>query len=152
MATMNSLYPSGGPLGQLREWDPLADDRAGVRFLYPDNTAERDVAASVFKRTGAGSSGLVNSPSSAVPGSEVTVEFTFSNLGTRAETFDIGFFLSLDGNIDPFDIRLGSNFGARADPGLTGTFSRKLRIPSSVAPGTYRLGFIVDDGDAISEG
>ena len=37
---MNSIYPNSGTLGNFKEVDPLADDRAGVRTLYPDGTSE----------------------------------------------------------------------------------------------------------------
>jgi len=50
-ATMNSYYPNGGPLGHWKEWDPIGDDRLGVRALYPDGGWESDIAGSPLKRT-----------------------------------------------------------------------------------------------------
>src|SRR5262245_39098605 len=58
MATMNTKFPGGGTLGHQKEWDPLPDDRRGVRFLYGDSTQEIDVAASALKSLGSGTSGL----------------------------------------------------------------------------------------------
>ena len=112
MATLNSYYPNSGPLGSNREWDPLGDDRLGVRALYPDGTTEVDIAGSALKRTGAGTSGLVSSPLWAARGSYVTIEFTFSNLSTSTETFDIGFYLSTNDIISTGDTWLGTNYGA----------------------------------------
>ena len=150
MATLNSYYPNSGPLGSNREWDPLGDDRLGVRALYPDGTTEVDIAGSALKRTGAGTSGLVSSPLSAARGSYVTIEFTFSNLSTSTETFDIGFYLSTNDIISTGDTWLGTNYGAWGVPGFTGTFSRTVWIPYN-APGTYYLGFIVDPANAKGE-
>lgn len=151
MATMNSYYPDSGPFGHYKECDPFADDRQGIRFLYPDGTYEADVAASPLKRTGAGSSNLVSSPLAAARGSYVTIEFTFSNLSTSTATFDIGFYLSTNSYISIYDTLLGMNHGAWGSPGYTGTFIRTLWIPSWITPGTYYLGFIVDDGGNLAE-
>ncbi|WP_137940072.1 matrixin family metalloprotease [Chitinivorax sp. B] len=143
MSNMNSYYPNSGPLGQFKEWDPIGDDRIGVRSLYPDATAETDVAGSAFKRTGAGTSGLVSSPLSAARGSTINIEFTFSNLSTATKTFNIGFYLG--------GILLGTNTGAWGSAGATGTFSRALTIPAWVAPGVYNLNFKVDYDGAMGE-
>jgi len=151
MATMNSYYPNSGTLGQGNEWDPLADDRQGVRYLYPDGTGETDVAASAFKRTGTGSSGIVSSPASAARGTYVTIEYTFMNQGTASQSFDIGFYLSTNNYISIYDTLLGTNYGAWASPGGIGTYSRTLYIPTSVTPGTYYLGFMVDSNSAVAE-
>ncbi|MDJ0736396.1 MAG: CARDB domain-containing protein [Nostocaceae cyanobacterium] len=151
MATMNSFYPHSGSLGHWKEWDPLGDDRLGARFLYPDSTTETDIAASLFRRTGSGTSGLNSSPSSAARGSSITYQFTFTNLGTSSQTFNIRFYLSTNDYISTFDTVLGTNTGASAGSGGTGTFTRTLYIPTSIAPGTYYLGHIVDYNNGISE-
>jgi hypothetical protein len=150
MATLNSYYPNSGPLGSNREWDPLGDDRLGVRALYPDGTTEVDIAGSALKRIGVGTSDLVSSPTWAWGGSYVNIEFTFSNFSTSTESFDIGFYLSTNDFISTGDMWLGSNYGAWGSPGFTGTFSRTLWIPW-VAPGTYYVGFIVDPANAKAE-
>ena len=151
MATMNSLYPLSGPFGFYKEWEPFGDDLLGTRYLYPDSTTETDLAASPLQRTGAGQSGLVDSPASASPGSSVTIEFTFSNVGTTKQTFDIGFYLSTNDYISTGDRLLGTNVDAWGDPGFTGTFSRTVTIPSDIAPGTYYLGFRLDDHNEVPE-
>jgi hypothetical protein len=151
IATMNSYYPNGGSLGYYKEIDPLADDRTGVRILYPDGTVETDVAGSAFKRTGTGTSGLVSSPTSAARGSSITLEFTFSNQGTATQTFDIGFYLSTNDYISTADRLLGMNYGAWGSSGYMGTYTRTLTIPTSVTPGTYYLGFLIDPNNAFGE-
>lgn len=151
VATMNSYYPNSGSTGHWKEWDPLPDDRAGVRYLYRDSTSEVDIAGSVFRRTGSGSSGLVASPTSVRRGSNVTVQFTFHNMSTSRRTFNIGFYLSSNDLISTGDRLLGSNTGASAGSGGSGTFTRTLRIPSNVSPGRYWLGFYVDFDRRIGE-
>lgn len=151
MATMNPYYPFSGPFGFYKEWDPFGDDRIGARILYPDGTTESDIAASAFKRTGAGTSGLVSSPTWAYRGTNVTLEFTFSNLSTMYRSFDIGFYLSGDNYIHTSDRLLGMNYGAWGSAGATGTFSRTLYIPTTVAPGVYYLGFLLDPNNAVAE-
>ena len=146
MATMNSVYTSG-PLGYNKEWDPLGDDRVGARILYPDGTTETDVAGSAFK----GTKSLISSPSSAARGSYVTIQFTFSNLSTSTKSFDIGFYLSTNDYISTSDRWLGTNYGAWGSAGFIGTFSRTLYIPTTVAPGTYYLGFLIDPNNAQGE-
>lgn len=150
MATMNSFYPNSGTLGHWREWDPLADDREGARYLYPDAATESDIAGSVFKRTGSGSSGLVSSPSSGTRSSTVSIGYTFSNLSTSTKSFNIGFYLSTDSYISTADILLGTN-GAWASAGYTGTFTRSLFIPTTISGGNYYIGFIVDYDEALGE-
>lgn len=151
-ATMNSYYANGGPVGYYKEVDPLPDDRYGVRALYPDGTGETDVAGSAFKRTGTGTSGLISTPTYAYRGTYVNMEFTFANLGTSTQTFDIGFYLSTNDYISTADRWLGTNYGAWASSGALGTYSRSLYIPTDIAPGTYYLGYLVDGGFAIGEG
>jgi subtilase family serine protease len=148
---MNSYYPNSGTLGYYKEVDPLADDRWGVRQIYADGTTEVDVAGSAFKRTGTGTSGLVSSPTSAARGSNVTIEYTFSNQGTATQSFNTGFYLSSDSYISSADIQLGMNYGAWAGSGVMATFSRTLTIPTWIAPGWYYLGFKVDPLNYVGE-
>lgn len=151
MATLNSYYPNSGALGHWKEWDPLPDDRQGARALYPDSTTERDIAGSAFKRIGTGSSGLVSSPAYAARGSTANIEFSFANQGTATESFNIGFYLSGNDYISTGDTLLGTNYGAWGTPGFMGTFSRGVYIPAWITPGTYWIGFFVDNNNALAE-
>lgn len=151
LATMNSFYPNSGPLGYYKEYDPLGDDRLGARFFYPDGTTEADVAGSPLKRTGGGTSDLVTSTTVANLGDTVQLEFTFHNLSTATETFDIGFYLSSNDFISTGDTLLGTNFGAFGGAGFGGTFTRSLFIPTNTVPGTYYLGFLIDPNNALGE-
>jgi hypothetical protein len=149
--TLNSLHPSGGPVGQNVEWDPLPDAREGVRFLYRDGTNEADVSGTVLKSDGEGSAVRVSQTKTVLPGNQVAMELTILNHSTSRKTFNIGFYLSTNDVVSTKDRLLGTNTGAFLDPGLTLTFTRTLTIPADVVPGTYWLGFWVDSGRNISE-
>ncbi len=150
-ATMNSIYPFSGPIGYNREWDPFADDRQGVRFLYPDSTTEIDIAASPLKYSGAGQSTLVSNPINASRGSYVTIEFTTSNMSTSYVSYKTGFYLSTDEVINTNDILLGW-IGVWQYPGNTLTASsQQLYIPTWISPGYYYLGFYLDYDSQIYE-
>lgn len=152
MATMNAEHPHGGWLGHYREVEPLPDDRAGIRALYgKDGTVNTDIAASQFESKGSGTSGPVNSPTIARPGETVEVDFTFGNLGTTRQSFDIGFYLSTDDFIGPTDMWLATNYSAWADPGFLGTYTRTVTIPYGTPPGKYYLGYIIDPDNAVAE-
>lgn len=151
MATMNSFYPNSGPLGYYKEVDPLPDDRSGARALYPDGTTETDLAGSAFRRTGAGTSGLASSPSWAYRGNTVSISVAVANLSTATKSFNIGFYLSSNDFISTSDRLLGTNTGAWASAGGMLTFTRTLTIPADIAPGTYTLGFLVDNNGAVGE-
>ena len=156
MATMNTFYPDGGPVGNDNKSTPLGDDRQGVRHLYPDSTTERDIAASALqysKTSEGGATAIPSKPNKTTVkrGGTVTIDFTVMNLGTSRETYTIGFYLAASDYIDTTDDRIASNSGAWSDPGFAGTFSRSLKIPSWVSPGSYYLGFIVDYKNEIPE-
>jgi len=151
MATMNSVYPNGGPVGYWQQWTPLGDDRHGERYLYWDATSETDIAASNMKQTTPGRSDEVSSTTSASPGQSVYMEYTITNLGNTFVSFDIGFYLSTDQFISTSDIHLGTITGAGASHGVTGTLGTYVTIPSWIAAGTYYLGFIVDPNNAVAE-
>jgi hypothetical protein len=151
LETMNTLHPSGGPVGQNVEWDPLPDAREGVRFLYPENTSESDVSGTVLKTNNAGSAVRVTQTKTVLPGNQVTMQLTILNHSTARKTFNIQFYLSPNDVVSTKDRLLGTNTGAFLDPGVVLTFTRSLTIPADVAPGTYWLGFWVDSGRNISE-
>ena len=152
LAMMNPVYPAGGPFGYYKQWDPWADDRRGARGLYPDGTTETDVAASPRRLESCDTClGIVLNPTRAERGSWVEIEFTFSNLSTSTETFDIEFYLSMNDYITTGDTYLGKNFGAWGTAGFSGTFRKRLWIPTWVTPGLYYLGFVLDPGNTKGE-
>lgn len=151
--TMNSFYPGGGPASYSKLALPLTDSRQGVRFLYSQSgTAMPDLIALNFRSTGDGDSVLVSGPTSAPNGSYVTIQCTFQNIGSAATgDFNIGFYLSTNDYISTSDRLLGTNYGAWASAGGQVTFTRTLYIPNDVAPGTYRLGLLLDKDNDVDE-
>lgn len=151
--TMNSFYPNGGPLSYSKLMVPTADSRQGLRFLYPEGgTSKPNLVALNYKRTGAGSSGLVSGPTSAADGTNVTIEATFQNIGSAGSgSFNIGFYLSTNNYITTADTLLGTNFGASCSAGGTVTFTRTLHIPAGTAPGVYYLGLLLDKDNTVDE-
>jgi len=153
---MNSMYPNGGTIGHIKESIPIGDDRSGLRYLYPDSTTEIDIAASVYKRIidpdnpNEGNSGLVTSTNIGIRGSQSTLEYTFSNLGTSSINFQISFYLSTNNYISQYDILLGTTT-AWAATGGTGTYSATFTIPNNISAGQYYLGFIVDGDNSFNE-
>ena len=157
-ATMNTDHPSGGPLGFYQEWDVLPDDRAGVRALYGgDGTSRVDVAASAFKRGTDGIAKLITIQGSTDDvvsvgaGSTIELEYSFGNLGTSRANFDIAFYLSTNDFIYSNDTLLDVNYGAFADPGFMGTFTKSITIPATTPPGLYHLGVSLDPFGQIAE-
>jgi len=151
MATMNSFYPDSGVLGNNNDPDPHADDVAGSRFLYgASSSTSRDLAMSVFKRTGAGTSALISAPTTARKGSIRTLSFTFSNRGTIRENSVVRVYASSDRRITTSDRFLGE-MALWADPGFEGTFTVTLPIPTTLVTGYYYLGFVADPGSTIPE-
>ena len=84
--TMNPRYPAGGTLGQENIIELHADDRNGIRFLYPhtgQSVPRTDLANAMF--TAGSVIGKVVpvfvQPDSAVPGDEISLRSVIENLG-----------------------------------------------------------------------
>jgi len=87
-------------------------------------------------------------------GGQITINAAIRNDGpANAGIFTAGFYLSPDAVIDAGDINTGyvCNFESGLEAGALETCSGLIGIPSPLAPGTYVLGVIVDDGGSVSE-
>jgi len=116
-ATMNPRYPGGGPFGDNHIVELHADDRAGLRSLYPHSGPSLphvvDLASGAYAPSSVvgKTQPLAISPSAAYPGDEVVVQSVIENLGTSNEFFvRQTFYLSTDSNVDSRDLNLGSLF------------------------------------------
>jgi subtilase family serine protease len=148
---MNSIYSYGAAVEGFH-----ADDRAGVRFLYPGSGSERDLYVSNWvKRTDSSSSaaGRVNSlPTRIRRGQSVTLEYSFGNKGNlNSGSIEIGFYLSSNNIISTGDRLLGFNTGAFANAGGFGSYTRTLTIPGDTTPGTYFIGALMDRTSIVVE-
>lgn len=75
--------------------------------------------------------------------------------GTVPSPFGVGFYLSSDATVTTGDRRLGGVTESFAtDPGDlfgNGVVEHVVTVPADVAPGSYTLGMVVDEGAAVSE-
>ena len=151
MATMNSSYPYGGPIGR-EELDVHADDIKGIRAGYGSSGTVNDTAASPYGRTGSGTSAPLVPPAGPIyRGRSYTFPFTIENRGTTSQSsVQVGFYLSPDRVITPNETYLGSATFSMSAGSLT-TANVTLTIPTTVTPGTYYFGWITDPNSAISE-
>lgn len=152
LATMNSEYPFGGPIGP-DMLEPHADDIRGIRAGYGSGVSQNDLAAVPYKSNGSGNSSPLASPASTVYRSRsYTFPFTIENRGTTSfSSVTVGFYLTPDRVVTANETYLGSaTFSLGV--GATTTANVTLNIPTSVTPGTYYFGWIVDPYETVSEG
>jgi PKD repeat protein len=151
MATLNAFYPNSGVIGNGNETQPHSDDTYAVRVGYGTAVTSRDLAASAFRRTGAGTSDVIPAPAGSDRNARVSFPFTISNRGTTNQTsVQVRFYLSADRNITTADTFLGSaTFNLNA--GVTTTPTANVTIPSTAPTGNLFLGWIVDPLNAVAE-
>lgn len=91
-------------------------------------------------------------PTSAGPGTTVTVSNTVMNQGNGgASGFTVGLYLSTDTMITTADTFVGSRTLAALGAGLSSNVATNVTIPASLAPGTYYWGVIADYTSVLSE-
>lgn len=152
LATMNSVYPNGGPIGR-DQLQPHADDIRGIRAGYGSSGTVNDLAASPYKYDGSGNSSKLNPPSGPLyRGRSFTFPFTIENRGTTSfSSVTVGFYLTPDRVVTPNETYLGSATFSLGMGAIT-TANVTLNIPTSVTPGNYYFGWIVDPNNTVSEG
>ncbi len=138
----------------------------GVCNLYAAEYAYLDQwSITLYYNTGGGGTGTVDLVADSVDSDFDTVavggqlgyyyEAHVGGSGAVGSAFSTGVYLSSDAGISTSDTLLqtvpesstlsaGDQFGARI-------FSRQVNVPGSVAPGTYWVGVILDNGNAVSE-
>lgn len=155
MGTMDEFYPDGGPIGNANEVHPHADDVAGNLSGYAWQPLfgpwQRDVVASAFRRTGAGTSEEIPAPASVGRGVVRSWPFTVENRSLYDQNgVRVQFYLSTNRWISTGDTFLGSTT-LNMPSMFTGTLTANLTIPASVTPGQYFFGYIVDANSQIAE-
>jgi len=96
----------------------------------------------------------LSGPSTGQIGGQIAVQATVRNQGySAAGPFRLGFYFSTDSAITTGDVFSGSfcSFSG-LNAGSSANCSVNIGVPSSLAPGTYYLGAIVDDLNQVSEG
>jgi subtilase family serine protease len=88
----------------------------------------------------------ISAPVAAVNGSTMTVNNTIKNQGAGggSGSFSIGYYLSADATITTSDLRVGSRNVSSLSVGATNSATSTATIPSTLLPGNYYVGAIVD--------
>jgi len=149
--TMYPNYPNGGPVGHYNQATPLADDRLGLRILYPKNSTVTDVAVSRYKKGTAFNNSVLNMSdqkvSSLLTGFPYKIEYTALNLGTQEENVTINFYISSNSYISHSDTYIGKEtFNLRESDVKNG--SHEFTVPTNLASRNYFIGYSINvDGD-----
>lgn len=132
---------------------PMTDDIAGARALYSASNSETDVTAMNFEMSGSTSTAIWRSNSTNTnvrAGAAVNVEYSVANVGKTGASFTLGVYLSTNDFISTGDTYIGG-FSYFLPAHFVWDRDKTFTIPSSVAPGTYHIGVVVDTGNTLSE-
>ena len=87
-----------------------------------------------------------------VPGDTITIDDTIHNDGEiDAAAFRVAYFLSDDPSISTDDLLLATRTLVSLVAGEESSDTTVIVIPPGTAPGTWWLGLVVDDQDAVAE-
>lgn len=151
LATMNTGTPGpmGGPIGNNNEVHPLPDDVRGSRNAYGTSGTARDVAASVVRRTGAGTSGVIPAPASTHRNTATSFQFTVHNRGTNDETIPVYFYLApTRWAATGYGYYLGSTT-ISLQQGRSTTGTAYVTIPADAPTGYQYIGWVTDPYNSI---
>ena len=85
-------------------------------------------------------------------GEQISIASTVSNSGSsNARATTVGFYLSTDDVVTTGDILLGSRATSTLATGASDSASLTITIPTSLSPGTYYLGAVVDINNSEAE-
>jgi len=161
LCNMNLVYDHGAGIPHTVDAGvmPHADDKGGIRSLYPKVETVINVMATSWREP----------PSTTTPprklsmsgtykaGAQINVPCYLENQGTGAiptgsTGVSAGVYLSLDSFITPLDTRIGQFTFTGAWPAHASFFySFKATLPTSIATGTYYVGVIFDDTGILNE-
>lgn len=151
LATNNSYYPNGGVLGNSNDVHPHADDIRGNRAAYGTCCTERDLAVSAYERSDPGEVDRIRPPATSYRGHTSSYRFTLENRGTTNESsVRVNFYLSPDRNVTTSDTYLGAATYS-INSGVTATYNASVTVPTSLSPGNYYFGYVIDPYNYISE-
>lgn len=152
LATMLPYYPNGGTISGNHYFHPHAEDVRGDRGGYGTCCTERDVSAHAYKLNANGEyTDLIYAPSTAYRGHPASFQFSVGNRGTTNESsIRVQFYLSTDRTITTADTYLGLATYS-INYGETVTKTATVTVPSSLTPGTWYFGIVVDPNATISE-
>jgi subtilase family serine protease len=92
------------------------------------------------------------SPSSVPAGGSLSLSTIVANQGSgSASSSAVGFFLSVDQQLDASDRNLGTSAGGALGPNLDGARNLLTMVPANVTPGAYYVLAVADPTNAVSE-
>lgn len=151
LATMNSFYPNSGVIGNSNDVHPHADDVLGNRAGYGTCCTERDLAVTAYERVSAGNSDRIRPPSTSYRGHRTSYRFTLANRGTTNQSSArVQFYLSTNRFISTSDTYLGAATYS-LNSGVEATYTASVTVPTSLTPGDYYFGYIIDPQGSILE-
>ena len=151
MATMNSVYPHGGPIGTRNDAHPHADDVRGDRNAYGPASSLRDLSASAYRRTSAGNSAVIPAPGPVSRNTGVSFQFTVENRGNTTEnSVPVYFYLSPTRNVTTSSFYIGQATFSLGSGGIA-TPNAFVVIPSNAPTGYQYIGWIIDPFNARAE-
>jgi len=160
LAAMNSYYTHCSlPYQTHTGMMPHADDKHGVRTLYPSSMIVHNMMATCWAGTPAsqGSSALRKVSGSYKGGSKITVPFTIENQGNISEPggangFHGALYLSTNRIFSSYDYKLtGFYWGSTFYKHATWSGSLTVTLPKTVPAGKYYIGVVTDSTGIIKE-
>lgn len=154
IATMNPAYPAGGPIGEQNVVQLHADDRGGLRALYPHSgtaTTVVDLANSGYSRSSVvgKAAPATFTPTTVDPGGTVTLRSVIENFG-NANVMNVrqGFYLNA------WNGRAGESLGElwwdlAAGDGFD--FDVDATLPADLPAGQYEISSLLDDLEQVAE-
>jgi hypothetical protein len=162
LCNVNTVYDHGAGVPHVRSPAgvmPHADDKGGIRTLYPSSTAVVNVMATSWREpTGSQSGPRVLSVSGVYnSGASIKVPCYLENQGTQAiptgpNGVKAGVYLSSDNIITTLDARLGEFTFTRTWPAHASYYHElKTTVSTLVPSGNYYVGVIFDSGNLLNE-
>jgi hypothetical protein len=94
----------------------------------------------------------VSGPVTVNPGQTTTVSRTYGNSGNlNSGGFTFGIYLSINNYISTNDTLVSSSYHGGLSAGTYGNYSGTVTIPTTMAPGVYYWGLVMDISDSVSE-
>ncbi|MCB9757972.1 MAG: fibronectin type III domain-containing protein [Candidatus Omnitrophica bacterium] len=143
---VSSYTVSGLTNGTMYYFVIVAKNSVGSSMISNEKSATPKVSAPdlIINEVSISSNGKIGSP--------VVITDTVTNQGSVAASgFYIGYYLSTDSVITSNDKFLNYRYVPTLDGGASNTRSITINIPSTIAPGTYYVGAIVDVFNSLGE-
>ena len=160
LANMNSFSTHGCGVGHVTNSGimPHADDKRGVRFLYPANTTVRNVMATNWREPSTGGARQEGEETGNWAANTTrTLEFWLANQSTvtiagSSSGIRTGVYLSTNDLISTFDTRIyETTYSGSWGAGAAGRYAPTVRVPANMPSGNYYVGVYFDNAAFVAE-